>query len=116
MVRLGLLREHDVVDLALRLCRIQLFDQFGITATRPGPAADLTQRLLVDTHQHDLAAGRMLVDVVTDDAQAIFGIFAGTDQAENQAKEDCPSKQPGRVLFPLFPFFSAASNAFIVGP
>ena len=64
-----LIREHDVMDLPRRLGCVDRIDQFGIAAARPRPAADLAQRLLVDSDQDDVAAGRALVDVIADDAQ-----------------------------------------------
>ncbi len=93
-----LLREHEIMDLPLRLCCANGIDQLGIAASRPGPATDFAYRFLVDSHQDDVAAGGALVDMIANDAQAVFRILAGTGDAEQEAKHQRPAENPFRTL------------------
>ena len=64
------------MDLLRRLRGFDRVDQIGVAATWPWPAADFAERFFVNSNQDDIAAGRTLVNVITDNAQPIFGVFA----------------------------------------
>ena len=60
---------------------------------RPGPAADIAKRLIVDLDQNDFAARLMPVKAVAQRPQRVLGDLAGADQAENQPSDRRPQKQ-----------------------
>jgi hypothetical protein len=67
----------------------------------------MAERLLVNADQDDILADGPFIDMVANDAQPVFGIFAGADEAEEQSEDDCPAKQTCRPFSPRFPGVAA---------
>src|SRR5687768_13034604 len=92
----------DVMDLPARRSSAERRYQIGISIARPRPAPDLSNGFFVNSDENDVAADGLCVDVVADDAEAVFRIFAGPDQAEQDAEHQRPAENPLRMLgFPL---------------
>src|SRR6185437_11526227 len=68
-------------------------------APRPWPPAYVTQGVVVDLHEHNVAARVMAMELVARDAQPILSDFAEADQPKHKPGNGHPQKQlPWRRL------------------